>query len=122
MTTDRLAETRDFYVDTLGLVLANFDEAFGVLALQLADGFILRFEARGPAEPSSIQFLGFELGSFEEVDRLHDELSGRVRIVEDLRARFASKKGPYGFIIEDPNGYRVKLFRYGSRHKPDAAG
>lgn len=115
LTTDRLAETRDFYVKTLGLVAATYDEASGLLALLLADGFVLRFEAKGPAEPSSIRFIGLELDSFEEVDRLFDALSGRVPIVQDLRSRYTSRQGPYGFIIEDPNGYRLKLFKYGPR-------
>lgn len=115
LTTERLAETRDFYVDVLGLNDANYDESSGLLALGLADGFVLRFEAKGAADPSSIRFLGLELKSFEEVDRLHSELSQRVKVIEDLRPRFTSAEGPYGCIIEDPNGYRLKLFKYGPR-------
>lgn len=113
--TDQLSETRDFFAETLGLEVANYDESAGLLVLRLADGFVLRFESKGPATPETIRFLGLELGSFDEVDSFYDRLRGRVNIIEDLRPRFTTKEGPYGFIIEDPNGYRLKLFKYGPR-------
>ncbi|CAN5495125.1 hypothetical protein BH24DEI1_BH24DEI1_01120 [soil metagenome] len=115
LITDRLSETHDFYVGLLGLKAANYNESVGLLAFRLDDGFVLRFEANGSASPSSIRFLGLELDSFEQVDRLHDKLAKSIEIVQDLRAQFTSAEGPYGFLIEDPNGYRIKLFRYGPR-------
>ncbi|MCS6889645.1 MAG: VOC family protein [Chloroflexus sp.] len=118
LTTDRLRETRDFYANILGLAPTYYDETVGVLAITLADGFVLRFETAGPPEPSGIRFIGLELDSFAAVDSLFEELVGRARIVEDLRARYTTIKGPYGFIIEDPNGYRLKLFKYGPRTQP----
>ncbi|OAN46106.1 hypothetical protein A6A03_13265 [Chloroflexus islandicus] len=118
LLTDRLRETRDFYANTLGLTPAYYDETVGVLAITLADGFVLRFEAKGPPEPDGIRFIGLELSSFEAVDDLYEELARRILIVEDLRARYATAKGPYGFIIADPNGYRLKLFKYGPKVQP----
>lgn len=82
-----------------------------MLAITLAKGFVLRFEAKGPPEPDGIRFIGLELGSFEAVDDLYETLAGRIPMVEDLRAQYATTKGPYGFIMADPNGCRLKLFK-----------
>jgi catechol 2,3-dioxygenase-like lactoylglutathione lyase family enzyme len=115
LMTIRLDATYTFYVDLLGMQPVNYDPAHGLLALSLDEGFVLRFEA-GPAVASaSIRFIGIELDSFDAVDRLHARLAPQVEIITDLRPQFTATPGPYGFIIADPNGYRIKLFRYGPR-------
>jgi len=101
-----LAATEAFYAGLLGLSVANREE--GLLALRLPDGFVLRFE-RGPAP--GLAFLGLELERFEEVDRAFARLGGRA--VLHLRGRYHDRPGPYGFFLEDPDGYPVKLFKYG---------
>ncbi len=105
-----VAAAHRFYAGRLGLPVGNFDPEGGLLALRLADGFVLRFEA-GPAP--GVRFLGLELESFEAVDQAYRRFSDRV--VLDLRARYRNRPGPYGFFLEDPDGYRVKLFKYGPR-------
>jgi catechol 2,3-dioxygenase-like lactoylglutathione lyase family enzyme len=115
LMTSHLAATYTFYVDLLGLHPANYDPARGLLALGLDEGFVLRFEAGEIVLPDSIRFIGVELDSFDAVDRLHARLAPQVEILTDLRLQFTTAPGPYGFIIADPNGYRMKLFRYGPR-------
>lgn len=103
-----------FHRDLLGLEVANYLSDDGVLALRLADGFILRYERLGrPPDPRGVRFIGLELSSFSEVDRWYDRLEAEgVEILSDLRERFRQERGPYGFIIADPEGWRFKIFRY----------
>lgn len=116
LNTRNLQETHAFYVELLGLPVANYDEARGLLALKFDDGSVLRFERTdGEVSPSGVRFVGIELDSFEEVDRWYERLAGRIPIVQDLRPRYTSIAGPYGFLVRDPNGYAIKLFRYGPR-------
>jgi hypothetical protein len=30
----------------------------------------------------------------------------------DMREEYRHRQGPYGFIVRDPNGYRIKIFKY----------
>lgn len=115
LATHDLDASRAFYGEVLGLEVATYDPEAGLLALRLADGFVLRFERRAQVHPQGLLFFGLELPTFEEVDRWFVRLEGHVPIVEDLRERYADRPGPYGFLIRDPSGYVVKVFKYGPR-------
>jgi len=110
-----LAETRRFYHGMLGLEVAGFREG-ELVAFRLQDGFVLRFDFTEEAfTPAGLSYFGLELPSFADVDTWFGRLKGRVPIVRDLRPRFADRPGPYGFLLRDPDGYVVKLFKYGPR-------
>lgn len=113
LIVEDIDRTKAFYVDVLGFSIANISREHRMLALGLADGFILRFhEAPGAHAAPGLHSIGIELDDFAAVDRLFDALPDDVEISADLRARFADQQGPYGFIVVDPDGYRIKLFRY----------
>lgn len=103
-----------FHRDILGLQVASYLPDEGVLALRLADGFIHRYERSDcPAKSGGVRFIGLELSSFEDVDRWYARLQAEgVEILSDLRERFRDERGPYGFIVADPEGWRFKIFRY----------
>jgi len=87
-----------------------------MLGLRLQDGFVLRFDFTEEAfTPAGLSYFGLELPSFADVDTWFGRLKGRVPIVRDLRPKFADRPGPYGFLLRDPDGYVVKLFKYGPR-------
>jgi hypothetical protein len=35
-----------------------------------------------------------------------------VEVLSDMRQTFRTSKGPYGFVIADPAGWRFKIFKY----------
>ena len=111
-----LEATLRFYGDLLDLKVAHY-EPNSLLTFQLEDGFVLRFEYTDkPVVPQGMRFFGLELPTYDAVDLWFDRLQeAGVNIVEDLRPRFKDRPGPYGFLIRDPNGYIVKLFKYGPR-------
>lgn len=119
LTVEDIDRTKAFYVDILGFSVANFSREHRMLALGLADGFVLRFDqAPGPHDASGLHSIGIELDDFAAVDRLFETLPDDVDINADLRDRFADQQGPYGFIVIDPDGYRIKLFRYNQPGSP----
>jgi extradiol dioxygenase family protein len=112
LKTNELAATRTFYLERLELP-GRFEAESGHLWVTFEDGFVLRFDRTDEVvDPAAVQYLGLELGSFEDVDRMHARLTRHVRIERDLRARYRDARGPYGFFVADPSGYLVKIFRY----------
>jgi len=110
-----LAATRRFYHELLGLEVAGFREG-ELVAFWLEGGFVLRFDfTEEDFTPAGLSYFGLELPSFADVDAWFEQLKGRAPIVRDLRPEFADRPGPYGFLLRDPDGYVVKLFKYGPR-------
>lgn len=109
-----LEMVRSFHRDVLGLEVANYLPDEGVLAFQLRDGFVLRYERSDrPVGTDSVRFVGLELSSFGDVDDMFDRVESRdVEVLSDLRETFRTSKGPYGFVIADPAGWRFKIFKY----------
>ena len=113
LRTNDLGRTRAFYKDVLGLEEANFDPDGGRLWLSLEDGFTLIFD-RSDEVPSasSITYLGLELADFAAVDEMYGRLGARASMGRDMRELYRHEQGPYGFFVEDPNGYVIKVFKY----------
>lgn len=109
-----LEVVRSFHSEVLGLEVANYLPEEGVLAFQLRDGFVLRYERSDhPVDTESVRFIGLELPSFEDVDQMCEQVESRgVEVLSDLRETFRTSKGPYGFVIADPAGWRFKIFKY----------
>lgn len=117
-TGDILASFR-FYHELLGLP-ARYDLQVGRLWVTLADGFTLIFDqAEKPPASEVVVYLGLELTDFVAVDGMFGRLSQHLPIERDLRERYRSARGPYGFFIRDPSGYRLKIFHYNdaSQHR-----
>ena len=113
LRTNNLERTRAFYVNDLGLEEANYDADVGRLWLSLEDGFTLIFDRSSETlSPLSITYLGLELSSFAAVDQMFTNVSALYDIEKDLRERYRHAQGPYGFFMRDPNGYRLKIFKY----------
>ena len=112
LRTNDLERTRAFY-KLFGLEEANFDPDGGRLWLSLADGFTLIFD-RSDEVPSasSITYLGLELVDFEAVDEMYERVEARAKMGRDMRELYRDEQGPYGFFVEDPNGYVIKVFKY----------
>lgn len=60
----------------------------------------------------AVTYLGLELDSFDEVDRLFARISGQTSIHRDMREQYGHATGPYGFFVTDPDGYVLKVFKY----------
>lgn len=60
----------------------------------------------------AVTYLGLELDSFDEVDRLFARISGQTSIQRDMREQYRHATGPYGFFVTDPDGYVLKVFKY----------
>ena len=112
LKTNDLGATYAFYNDVLGC-LGRCDPEVGRIWLDFADGFTLIFDRTDkPLDPEVVQYLGLELKDFGAVDRMYRKVLPHVRVGRDMRELYRDKRGPYGFFIEDPNGYRIKVFKY----------
>ena len=77
------------------------------------NGFTLIFDRSDKKpDPATLTYLGLELASFEAVDRMFEKLAPQISIGRDLRKMYRNAQGPYGFFVEDPNGYVIKVFKY----------
>ncbi|MCP2014665.1 catechol 2,3-dioxygenase-like lactoylglutathione lyase family enzyme [Deinococcus sp. HSC-46F16] len=61
---------------------------------------------------AAVTYLGLELDSFDEVDRLLARISEQTSIQHDMREHYRHTTGPYGFFVTDPDGYVLKVFKY----------
>ena len=113
LKTEDLERTRAFYKDVLGLEEANYDADIGRLWLSLEDGFTLIFD-RTEEEVIAwgLTYLGLELSDFAAVDAIFERVSSHTSIEKDIREQYRHAQGPYGFFVRDPNGYRIKVFKY----------
>ena len=111
LKTNDLESTRTFYA-LLGLE-GDLNSEVGRMWLNFEDGFTLIFD-RSDKKPDrgTLTYLGLELTSFEAVDRMFEKLASQVSIGRDLREDYRNAQGPYGFFVEDPNGYVIKVFKY----------
>lgn len=110
-TTDLLATYR-FYHEQLGLA-ADYNLEVGRLWVEGANAVRLIFvQADTAPDPEAVAFIGLELADFAAVDALYARLAATLTIERDVRETYRHTKGPYGFFILDPNGYRLKIFRY----------
>ncbi|MBO1437740.1 VOC family protein [Meiothermus sp. CFH 77666] len=113
LQSSRLEATRDFYRETLGLPEVRYDGEVGTVWVNFPDGFVLRFDRSSvPPDPGALTYLGLELDDFAQVDAMYQKLSDFLPIERDLRETYRHRQGPYGFILRDPNGYAIKVFKY----------
>lgn len=113
LRTNRLEATRAFYAEVLGLPDIRVNLESGHIWVNLADNFVLRFDRVDEApDPSALVYLGLELENFTAVDERFSQVSPHTPIERDLREKYRHRQGPYGFIVRDPNGYRIKVFKY----------
>ena len=113
LKTEDLERTRAFYRDALGLEEANYDAEIGRLWLSLKDGFTLIFDRVGEeVVAQGLTYLGLELPDFAAVDEMFERVSAHASVEKDMREQYRYAQGPYGFFVRDPNGYRIKVFRY----------
>ncbi len=113
LKTNDLEATYSFYRDVLRCDEARYDSEVGRVWLDFADGFTLIFDRTDePLHPFTVQYLGLELESFAAVDRMYRQVAPHVKVGRDIRELYREAQGPYGFFITDPNGYRIKVFRY----------
>ena len=111
LKTNDLESTRAFYA-LLGLE-GDFNLEVGRMWLNFDDGFTLIFDRSDKKpDPATLTYLGLELASFEAVDRMFEKLAPQTSIGRDLREAYRNAQGPYGFFVEDPNGYTIKVFKY----------
>lgn len=109
-------QTRNFYGEFLGLTELNYMHEHRLAVFEVGD-FVLRFKERESFERGArtpVDFIGLELSSFEAVDAAYDEALEHfpAQQIRDVRNEYADHPGPYGFYIHDPDGYRLKLYRY----------
>jgi len=96
----------------LGLPEVRANLEAGHIWVNLAEGFVLRFDRVDEApDPSALAYLGLELENFTAVDERFSRVSPHAPIERDMREEYRHKQGPYGFIVRDPNGYRIKIFK-----------
>ncbi len=113
LRTNRFEASIAFYAEVLGLSDIRVNLETGHLWVNLAEGFVLRFDHVDEApDPSALVYLGLELENFAAVDERFSRVSLHTSIERDLREEYRHKQGPYGFIVRDPNGYRIKVFKY----------
>ncbi|MCX7600448.1 MAG: VOC family protein [Meiothermus sp.] len=94
----------------------RYDAAGGTVWVNFPDGFVLRFDrTTSPPDPGTLTYLGPLLEDFAQVDAWYERLSARLPIEHDLRETYRQQQGPYGFILRDPNGCAIKVFKY---HQP----
>lgn len=111
LKTNDLERTRAFY-KLLGLE-GDLNLETGRLWLTFENGFTLIFD-RASERPDSatLTYLGLELADFAAVDRIYEKIAPHVGVGRDLRETYRKAQGPYGFFVEDPNGYTLKIFKY----------
>ena len=113
LKTAAFEQTYTFYTDILGCSDARYDAQIGRIWLNFADGFTLIFDRTDePLNPLSVQYLGLELPSFTAVDEMYQQVAPHAELGRDMRELYRDARGPYGFFIFDPNGYRIKVFCY----------
>ena len=113
LKTEDLELIRAFYKDVLGLEEANYNADIGRLWLSLEDGFTLIFDrTEEEMTDSSLTYLGLELPDFAAVDAMFKQVSAHASVEKDMREQYRHAQGPYGFFVRDPNGYRIKVFKY----------
>ncbi|CAN5844462.1 hypothetical protein BH24DEI2_BH24DEI2_15750 [soil metagenome] len=111
LKTNDLERTRAFY-KLLGLE-GDLNTKVGRMWLKFDDGFTLIFDYSNELlHPATLNYLGLELADFEAVDRMFERLAPHISIERDLREKYREAQGPYGFFVEDPNGYTIKIFKY----------
>lgn len=89
------------------------------LLVTLGSGTRLIFDRTDtPPVTAALTYLGVELGSFDEVDALFTRLGARSEIRRDMREEYRHATGPYGFLVPDPDGYIVKVFKYNTAEEP----
>lgn len=65
-----------------------------------------------PFTTDALTYLGLELDSDDALDALFTRLSERGPIARDVREEYRHATGPYGFFVNDPDGYVLKIFKY----------
>ena len=119
LKTNGFEQTYTFYTDILGCSDARYEAVVGRIWLDFADGFTLIFDrADEPLNPQTVQYLGLELPSFAAVDEMYQQVASHAELGRDMRELYREAKGPYGFFICDPNGYRIKVFCYNEGSSP----
>ena len=113
LKTSELEQTYTFYTEVLGCKDAKLDPEVGRVRLDFSDGFTLIFNRTDePVNPKTVQYLGLELKDFAAVDRLFEAAAHRVKLGRDMRELYREARGPYGFFLDDPSGYQIKVFCY----------
>ena len=119
LKTGAFKQTYTFYTDMLGCRDARCDAQVGRIWLNFADGFTLIFDhVDEPLNPLTVQYLGLELPSFAAVDEMYQQVAPHAELGRDMRELYREARGPYGFFIYDPNGYRIKVFCYNEGPSP----
>lgn len=121
--TVKLQETRDFYVDILGMVDGDRpDFPFPGNWLYVDDVAVVHLVGVDPEDPSGLmEYLGGEV-SAEALDGsgAFDHIAFRAKAPEQLRERLEGKGYPYRerkvpnmdlfqIFVEDPNGIMIEL-------------
>jgi len=97
----------------LGLPEVRANLETGHIWVKLAQGFVLRFDRVDEApDPSALVYLSLELENFTAVDKRFSRVSHHAPIERDLREEYRHRQGLYSFIVRDPKGYRIKIFKY----------
>ncbi len=105
LTVKRAAESRDWYVGSLGLKLEHEDPKSGFVGLEDHGGFgLLLQQGDLKTDPAAILSIYFEV---ENVDDLHRELAAKGSRFEHPPKQTGWGYGPE---IKDPNGYVIRFF------------
>lgn len=111
LKANELTLSRAFYHD-LGAE-TGLSETGERLTVQFSTGPRLFFDlASTPINPAILSYIGLEMSSFNAVDAIFQQMFEKWPIRLDLRERYRTVTGPYGFFIDDPNGYSLKVFHY----------
>lgn len=108
LKTNDLEKTSTFYKDVLGCS-GGYVAEVGRVRLDFTDSFTLIFDRTDEPLHPSAQYLGLELEDFGAVDRLYQKVAAHVAVGRDMRELYREVRGPYGFFIEDPNGYPISV-------------
>lgn len=133
--TVKLQETRDFYVDILGMVDGERpDFPFPGNWLYVDDVAVVHLVGVDPEDPSGLmEYLGGEI-SAEALDGsgAFDHIAFRAKAPARLRERLEAKGYPYRerkvpsmdlfqIFVEDPNGIMIELNYWGEDQEQAAA-
>ncbi|AFZ66454.1 VOC family protein [Deinococcus peraridilitoris] len=70
-------------------------------------------KAETAVNPSAVVYIGIELPDFQAVDQAFIRCASSSAVLgRDMRETYRSATGPYGFFVQDPDGYVVKVFKY----------